>query len=169
MPAPSGVVFDTIHDYDRRLEWDTLLQAAYLDDGFTEAAKGATSVCVGRPTLGNIALKTVYVSFDRPKVAAVKMLNRPPFFGTWAASIRHQDLPDNRSRVTYTFTFTARPRALSWLLEPIMLRVFRWETGKRLRALRAYLGHSNNAPEEYLTQRRKDAKNLKGSVLIART
>lgn len=39
IPAPSRAVFDLIHDYSRRLEWDTLLRAAYLDDGHTVAAK----------------------------------------------------------------------------------------------------------------------------------
>src|SRR4051812_22751468 len=124
MPAPSAVVFDLIHDYPRRLEWDTLLSAAYIDDGSDAAGKGVITVCVGRPMLGRLALRTVYVSFNRPRVAAVKMLNRPPFFATWAASIRHEDLPEGRSSVTYTFNFTARPRFLAWLLEPIMLRIF---------------------------------------------
>lgn len=138
IPASSEAVFDLLHDYEHRLEWDTLLSAAYLEEGFTAAGKDVTSVCVGRPVLGKIALRTIYVSFDRPKVAAVKMLNRPPFFETWAASIRHEDLNAKESRVTYTFNFNARPRFLAWLLEPIMLAVFRWETKKRLAALRAH-------------------------------
>ena len=71
LPAPREVVFDVLHDYSRRLEWDTLLRAAYLDDGFNVAGKGVTSVCVGRRTLGRLALKTVYVSFERPRIAAV--------------------------------------------------------------------------------------------------
>ena len=139
LPASSSAVFDLLHDYDRRLAWDTLLQAAYLDDGYTAAARGVTSVCVGRKTLGGIALKTVYVTFDRPVVAAVKMVNTPPFFATWAASIRHEDLTGGTSRITYTYTFTARPRWLRFALEPVMQRVFAWETRKRLRALAAYL------------------------------
>ena len=138
MPAPSAAVFDLLHDYDRRLEWDTLLQAAYLTDGYTEARKGATSVCKGRWTLGGIALKTVYVTFDRPTLAAVKMLNTPPFFESWAASIRHDDLPDQTSRITYKFQFTAKPAFLRFLLDPIMGRIFRWETRKRLAGLRSY-------------------------------
>src|SRR5580765_1280920 len=109
--APSTRVFDFVHDYTRRLEWDTLLREAYLDDGFQSAEKGATSVCKGRWMLGGIALNTVYVSYDRPRVAAVKMVNRPPFFESWAASIRHQDLSSNESRITYTFQFTSRPSA----------------------------------------------------------
>jgi polyketide cyclase/dehydrase/lipid transport protein len=139
MPASSGAVFDLLHDYDRRLEWDTLLSAAYLADGHLRAAQGATSVCVGRGMLGRIALKTAYVAFDCPRMAAVKMVNSPPFFGSWAASIRHDDLGPRASRLTYTWTFTARPRWLAWLLEPVMGRVFYWETRKRLWALREFL------------------------------
>jgi hypothetical protein len=138
IPAPSAAVFDLLHDYDRRLEWDTLLQAAYLDDGWTVAATGATAVCVGRPALGGIALKTVYVSFARPKLAAVKMVNAPPLFATWAASIRHEDRADGHSTLTYAFNFTARPRWCRAVLEPVLRLLFLWETRRRLRALAAH-------------------------------
>lgn len=143
IPAPSSVVFDLIHNYRRRLEWDTLLQAAYLDDGYTTAGKGVTSVCVGRRSLGGIALKTIYVSFDPPTLAAVKMVNSPAFFQSWAASIRHEDLSEHASRITYKFNFTAKPRFLRFILEPIMQRVFLWETRKRLQALQAFLGRGH--------------------------
>ena len=144
IPARSGEVFDLLHDYTRRLEWDTLLQAAYLDDGHPVAGKGATSVCVGRRSLGGIALKTVYMTFERPKVAAVKMVNSPVFFQSWAASIRHEDISGHESRITYKFQFTAKPHILRFILEPLMERVFVWETRKRLRALKAFFarGHT---------------------------
>jgi hypothetical protein len=145
MPASSGEVFDLLHDYDRRLEWDTLLSAAYLTDGCEQAKLGATCVCVGRQLLGRIALKTVYVTFDRPRLAAVKMVNTPPFFGSWAASIRHDDVGPESSRLTYTWSFAARPRWLAWLLEPMIGRVFQWETRKRLRALRDFLTERRRA------------------------
>jgi hypothetical protein len=144
--APSADVFDLVHDYDRRLEWDTLLSAAYLDDGFTRAGLGATSVCVGRSGLGRLAFKTVYVSFDRPRVAAVKLVGSPPFFARWAASIRHEDVEPGRSRIVYTLQFSARPAGLRWLLEPILRRAFRRETAKRLAALRAYVGRQAGRP-----------------------
>ncbi len=142
IPAPRAEVFDLVHDYGRRLEWDTLLRAAYLDDGHTVAALGATSVCVGRRALGGIALRTRYISFQRPRFAAVEMLNAPPLFGRWAASIRHVDTGPRESRITYTYSFTARPRALAWLLEPLLGVVFRWETKKRLRALRDHFANA---------------------------
>jgi FAD/FMN-containing dehydrogenase len=138
IPAPSRAVFDLLHDYSRRLEWDTLLRAAYLTDGHTVAGKGVTSVCVGRRSLGGLAFKTVYVTFERPTRAAVKLVNAPPWFETWAATIQHQELSAQESRLTYTFHFTVKPRVLRPLLDPLMGRIFRWETQKRLRALQHY-------------------------------
>lgn len=139
IPAPSRAVFDLIHDYSRRLEWDTLLRAAYLDDGHAAAGVGATSVCVGRWSLGGFALKTVYVTFNRPILAAVKMVNAPPLFQAWAASIRHDDVSEHESRITYKFHFTTKPRVLQFILDPVMKQIFLWETRKRLQALKAYL------------------------------
>lgn len=145
LPAPSEVVFDVLHDYGRRLEWDTLLRAAYLEGGHKAAGKGVTSVCVGRRSLGGIALRTVYVSFQRPTLAAVKMINRPAFFQTWAASIHHEDVSAGESRVTYRFHFTTRPRYLRFILDPLLGRVFAWETRRRLAALRDFLAHHHQA------------------------
>jgi hypothetical protein len=142
--APSYVVFDLVHDYARRLEWDTLLQAAYLDGGDAVAGKGGTSVCVGRRSLGSIALKTVYVSFDRPKLAAIKMVNAPALFQSWAASIRHEDISDQESRITYRFHFVTKPHILRFILDPIMERVFLWETRKRLQGLKTFFAHNRD-------------------------
>jgi hypothetical protein len=138
IPAPAADVFCLLHDYGKRLEWDTLLQAAYLTKGYRQAELGAVSICKGRTILGGLALQTEYVSFRPPDVAAVKMLNRPLFFETFAATIRHTQRPDGTSDIEYNYNFTARPRWLRLVLHPIMNRVFRWETKKRLRALRRY-------------------------------
>ena len=56
LPASSREVFALVHDYDRRLEWDTLLRAAYLDEGHEEAVRGATAVCTRKWYLGGFAL-----------------------------------------------------------------------------------------------------------------
>ena len=142
IPASSAAVFRLLHDYNRRLEWDTLLQDARLCPGWTEAQLHATSICTGRWFLGGIALETQYVSFKPPELAAVKMLNRPPFFETFAATIRHRDVIDGTSSVEYIYHFTARPSWLRWLLNPVMGAVFRWETRKRLHSLlRFFLMH----------------------------
>jgi len=136
IPASAEDVFALVHDYERRLEWDTLLREAYLEPEFAEAGRGAISVCRGKMILGGFALRTQYVSFEKGKVAAVKMLNKPPFFDTFAASIRHIPINDNESEIIYKVNFTAKPRFLSPILHPIMRLVFILETRKRLTALR---------------------------------
>jgi len=152
IPAPSSAVFDLLHDYTRRLEWDTLLQAAYLEDGAKTAAKGVTAVCVGRRSLGRITLKTVYVAFERPTLAAVRMVNAPAFFESRAASIRHEDISSRESRLTYKFQFTTRPRVLRFVLDPFMKRIFVWETRRRLQALKAFFSGINHLHDQYIAK-----------------
>ena len=139
MPVPKERVFRLLHDYNRRLEWDTLLQSAGLTRGCESAGTGATSLCVGKNWLGSIGIETVYVTFHEGEIAAVKMINSPPCFQSFAASIRHEDNPGG-SMLTYRLTFRSKPAALRWLMEPVMLLVLKWETRKRLRALASYLG-----------------------------
>ena len=138
MPVNSAEVFELLHDYDRRLEWDTLLKEARLTRGYEVAEKDATSLCVGKPFFGLIGVETEYVSFKPGEIAAVKLVNHPPFFREFAASIRHEDNAEG-STATYQFRFKAKPGFLRWLLEPIMLRALRKETAKRLEALAAFL------------------------------
>jgi hypothetical protein len=133
MPRSAAEVFALLHNYPRRLEWDTLLREARLTRGHTEAKKGATSLCVGKPFLGLIGVETKYLTYDPGK-----MINSPLFFQSFAASIRHQDTPTG-STATYKLTFTAKPRLLRWLLHPLMLRALKIETRKRLTALATFL------------------------------
>lgn len=143
MPVPSAEVFDLLHNYDRRLEWDTLLREARLTRGHLMAAKGATSLCVGKPFFGFIGVETEYLTFSPGKIAAVKMINSPPFFEFFAASIRHEDNEEG-SRATYKFNFAAKPRFLRWIMEPVMLTILKLETKKRLDALARHLTDSSS-------------------------
>ena len=143
MPVGAAEVFTLLHDYSRRLEWDTLLADARLTRQHTHAGKGATSMCTGKPLFGLIGIETRYVSFRDGELAAVEMINRPPLFAAFSASIRHADNADG-SLITYKFRFSAKPRILRWLLEPIMLIELRKETGKRLDALAEFLGRNQH-------------------------
>lgn len=147
MPVSSAKVFALLHDYSRRLEWDTLLCEARLTRGCSVAEFGATSLCVGRPWFGLIGIETRYVTFRPGELAAVEMINRPPFFDRFAASIRHQDNAHG-SVATYKLQFTARPRGLRWLLHPVMLHQLQRETRKRLEALARYLSTGPSSPSD---------------------
>jgi hypothetical protein len=139
--APCQAVFNLLHDYDRRLEWDTLLQEAYLVDGHDKAQVGAVSVCTGRPHLGGLSLKTEYITFQPPMLAAVKLVNRPALFDSFAASIHHREVSESESTVDYKYNFTARPAFLRFVLHPVMNTVLAFETRKRLRALKQHFAH----------------------------
>jgi len=138
--VPAGVeeTFDLVHDYSRRLSWDTLLRSARTV-GDVPAGPGVEAVCAARWRLGGLSFRTRYVTFRRPVLAAVVLVGSPPLFATWAASIRHRQLPEGCSEVVYTLTFTCRPAGLARLIEPVALAAFRWETARRLRALAAHL------------------------------
>src|SRR5262249_22776069 len=141
---PCIEVFDLLHDYSRRLEWDTLLRKACLLDGASQAGVGVRSLCVGKWSKGGIPMGSEYVSFQRGGYSAVKMVNQPHFFKNFAASIRHDPLDGSNSKITYTYHFEAKPKWLAWLLEPMMNSRLRRETRKRLKALKEFL----EAPRE---------------------
>jgi hypothetical protein len=139
MDAPAEVVFDVIHDYGRRLEWDSMLREARLLNGAAAAGIGVRSLCVGTWRSAFLALETEYVSFDPGRVAAVNLTNHPPFFERFAATIQHESLSNGRSRTTYIYFFRARPRFLASLLEPFMNTLLKREVSSRLHSLRSHV------------------------------
>ncbi|HTN75982.1 MAG TPA: SRPBCC family protein [Pirellulaceae bacterium] len=139
LPASCAEAFALVHDYERRLAWDTLLQSARLVEGAATAHAGAESICRGRWYLGGFALRTRYISFRPPHSAAVRLVAPAPFFATFAATIRHTPLTADSSVIEYHYYFAARPAALRWLLQPVLQRVLHWETARRLAGLRRFL------------------------------
>lgn len=133
--APCEVVFDVLHDYDLRLRWDTMLSEARLVGAATQADKDVRSLCIGTWRSAFLPMETEYISFVRGEVAAVRLTNHPPLFERFAASIRHTALPAGASRVSYTYSFRARPR----LVEPVIVRMLAREVRTRLSALRDFV------------------------------
>jgi hypothetical protein len=137
--ASREVVFDLIHDYSQRLEWDPFLKEARLLDGAPAAGPGVKARCTARSGFGGFSMETVYVSFDRPRVAAVKMTSGPTILESFAASLRHEEVGPGVSQVTYRFNFATRPRWLRALLDPIAAALFQREVRHRLQALKRRL------------------------------
>ena len=140
--------FDFIHDYEIRLDWDSMLSEARLLDGATRGAEGVTTRCVGNWKCLWLPIEAVYVTHKPGKVAAVKMTNRPPFFAKFAATIQHDDLDNGCSRVTYIYNFESKPRWAAWLLEPIMKFCLKREVNHRLQALKLFAESRANQPAE---------------------
>jgi ribosome-associated toxin RatA of RatAB toxin-antitoxin module len=130
------VVFDLVHDYARRLDWDPFLREACILGEATAAAKGVVTRCTAK---NGLAMETVYVSFDRPRCAAVRMTAGPAIFASFAATWRQESAQPGVTRVVYEFHLTSRPRWLKWIIDPLLCRVFSWETRRRLAALKRAL------------------------------
>ena len=146
--ASPGVIFDLIHNYSRRLDWDPFLKQAALLDGAQAAGVGVHSVCVAKNRLGGLGMETVYVVFDRPRVAAVKMVRGPAILQSFGASLRQDQIVPGTTRVTYKYTLETRPAWLRWLLTPICKWVFSRETRGRLAKLKSFLEAAPNKPRE---------------------
>jgi hypothetical protein len=140
--STAAEVFDLLHDYARRLEWDPFLRRADLEGGASEAGLGVSTYCVAHWRIGGLGMRTVYVSFRRPRVAAVKMTHGPWFLSKFAASISQRESAERRTRVTYKFSFSVRPRWVAGFVNPLFRALFRHETRRRLAALKSHLESS---------------------------
>jgi ribosome-associated toxin RatA of RatAB toxin-antitoxin module len=99
------IIFDYTQDYHNRLNWDTFLRKAELINGATKADKGVKAYCVAKNGLG---METEYVSFNKPKVTAVKMTKGPFIFKTFLGSWTFKELKPEVTEVTFLYAFELR-------------------------------------------------------------
>lgn len=130
--APAEWLFDLTQDYSRRLDWDPyLVKAELLGE---QPGVGVRAWCVSR--LPRWGMETDYVTFERPKVIAIKMTKGPWLLRMFAGSWRFEQ-HGAMTRVTFRYRFEMRP----WLLAPFGAMAFSWDMVKRLEGLRAYAAH----------------------------
>ena len=98
-------VFDFTQDYDNRLAWDTFLKKAELVDGAMRADKNVKAYCVSKHGIGML---TEYVSFNRPKATAIKMIKGPYIFKSFLGSWTFKEMPDDQTEVTFLYSFELR-------------------------------------------------------------
>jgi Polyketide cyclase / dehydrase and lipid transport len=131
--AEPTALFRLSQDYGRRLEWDPFLRSASLVGDARAADVGVRALCVSR---SGWAMETEYVSFNPPHATAVKMTSGPWFLDQFAGSWRFEEVAPGRTRVGFRYSLRTRPVWLSWLLSPIVARVFARDTRERLQALK---------------------------------
>jgi ribosome-associated toxin RatA of RatAB toxin-antitoxin module len=95
--------FDYTQDYNNRLMWDTFLKRAELIGGATMADKGIKAYCVAQNGLG---METEYVTYNRPKVTAIKMTKGPFLFKSFLGSWTFKEIKNNQTEVTFLYSFT---------------------------------------------------------------
>jgi hypothetical protein len=136
--AGPAALFRLSQDYNRRLDWDVFLRSATLLDDAKEAAVGVRALCVDR---NGAAMETEYITFNPPRAVAIKMTRGPWFLESFAGSWRFEEVAPGRTRVGFCYSLVARPRWLSWLMNPILARVFARDTRRRLHALKEAVEH----------------------------
>ena len=139
MPAPEAVVFDAFHHHHWRLRWDSLVRSTTVVGGAPCPHVGAVTENAGAGGLRALSMRTRFVSYDRPRLAAAAMLGRSFTFRRWAASMRHEPDGHGRSLLVYTYTLEAGPPGLRRLFEPVVAWIFDHQTRRRFARLQAFL------------------------------
>jgi ribosome-associated toxin RatA of RatAB toxin-antitoxin module len=98
-------VFDFTQDYNKRLKWDTFLKKADLIDGAKSAEKGVKAHCVAKNGIGMV---TEYVTYNRPKVTAIKMTKGPFMFNSFLGSWTFKEMSNNKTEVVFLYSFSLR-------------------------------------------------------------
>jgi hypothetical protein len=132
-------VFDFTQDYAHRLVWDKFLIRAELVNGARQAGLGEKAYCVARNGIG---MEIEYVSFQRPKVTAVRMTKGPYLFKSFLGSWTFHPIAPDETEVIFLYAFTLRfPFNLASFLVKYLLQR---EVKARLTDLKAYLEKASN-------------------------
>ncbi|MES2019168.1 MAG: SRPBCC family protein [Pseudomonadota bacterium] len=139
MPAPCEVVFDIFHYQHWRSRWDSLVDATSIAGGAPCPYVGAINDVATGGMLSGLSMRTQFVSYQRPRMAAAKMVGRSFPFTKWAASMKHEKIDAEQSVMIYTYTIETGPPLLRWLMEPIVSRIFLRQTRKRFACMCDFL------------------------------
>jgi ribosome-associated toxin RatA of RatAB toxin-antitoxin module len=131
--APQEAVFDLAQDYGARLDWDPFLSRIVFRDGATEARVG---VKVWVRAKNGLSMEVVYVTYDRPRSTAMKMIDGPRFFERFAGTWKFDCPTGGHTEVTFRYNFETRWRALRPALNPAISAVFGRDIRLRLEGLK---------------------------------
>jgi len=139
MPAPCDVVFDIFHYQVWRARWDSLVEGTVIVGGAPCPYVGAINEVAAGGFLRGLSMRTEFISYQRPRAAAARMIGRSFPFARWAASMKHEAVDADRSVMIYTYTIETGPAPLRWLMEPVVSRIFEAQTRKRFACMQQFL------------------------------
>jgi hypothetical protein len=112
-----------------RYAWDPFVREQRLLDGATVPAKGVRTRTRSRHGL---TMVSEYTSVHPPRQVGMRMVEGPWFFRTFSGGWSFVALPDGRTRATWRYSFTCRPRALAMMAEPLGRRLLGRDIRRRL-------------------------------------
>ena len=128
-------LFDLTQDYRKRLAWDPFPES-YEFHGTNQPATGAELTVKAR---NGLRMRVKYVSFNRPRVAAIEMVRGPWFFKRFAGAWQFLAESPSVSRVSFKYSVEGRPSAIAPLLNRLLARSFERHAKRRLSALKRFV------------------------------
>ena len=147
MPAPACEVFDVLHDYEHRQEWDPAVSEARLTGGHLRPEPGAIRQSRTTLPLGMIALEEECVTVHPGELVALKMVNHPPLLDSYGSCTRHKDTPTG-SVATFSANFHTKPEWLRPVMEPLAAVYLKFEAKRHLRDLAEEVKRRQAPPTE---------------------
>ena len=131
--AGAGEIFALAQDYELRLEWDPFLREMRFRDGATEAAVG---VRVWVRAKNGLSMEVKYITLNPPEQVAMVMIDGPPIFRQFSGAWLFKALAPGRTRVTFKYNFSTRPRIMSGVMDPVVAWVLTRDMRERLAGLK---------------------------------
>ena len=131
--APAGRIFDLSQDYGRRRDWDPFVRAIRAHNIGPDPVVGGRVWVQAR---NGLEMTVEYVTVDRPRRLAVRMVSRSSLFERFAGSWAFEASTPDRTRVVFRYGFETRWRWLRPLLDRAIVRVFARDLRDRLAALK---------------------------------
>lgn len=127
-------LFDLTQDYSRRLSWDPFPESYQFLNG--KAVDVGLQLRVNAKNGHSMVVE--YVSFKRPMVVAIKMLDGPWFISKFAGSWSFQKIDELQTIVIFKYNIVGAPNWAEKLLTPMVSFLFKKNSQKRLTALKHY-------------------------------
>lgn len=139
----SEEVFDLTQDYSMRGAWDRFPESYELESASGKPEPGA--IVHIRAKNGH-RMTVRYVSFNRPRAAAMTMVSGPWFIREFAGTWQFKPAGPGQTEVTFIYRVVAGPRWLAWLVQPLLDWSFGRHSVQRLRGLGRHAERLFRAP-----------------------
>lgn len=146
--AAPEAVWKAIHNYSRRMEWDTMLRRVAVDGVAPTAESPVTSGSEvtqwSRWLAGGVKMIARYDECVPPtdecdSVATVQMVAGPWFFRSFHARSVLKRREDGFTRCEASYRFECRPLGLRWIVNRAVTWMFHRETAARWKSLKSYV------------------------------
>lgn len=95
-----------------RFAWDPFVVEQYLIGGAVRPDRGVRTFTRSKHRLSMVS---EYTSFRAPTQVGMKMVEGPPFFSAFGGGWSFREVGPNRTSVTWRYTFSVRPKWLSFV------------------------------------------------------